>query len=130
MATINSITDSSIKNHLGLFTDEGEADVDATATFLSLSRKELAEACGLSSAEQVRPGRMSEIAKQRVSELAAAMEFVADAFDGDKIKTTFWFKTPNPNFGGSSPKNLILKGRYKKVLAFILSARNANNATA
>jgi len=112
-----------MKNHLGLFNASGDPDVDATSTFLESSRKELAEAFGFTQ-EQLRPDRLSGLAKERVTQLAGALEFVAEVFDGDREKTKFWIKTPNPNFGGASPRDLIIRGRYRKVLQFILAARH------
>ena len=46
------------------------------------------------------------------------------AFNGDVNKTLFWFNTPNPALGSAIPKNLILRGRYKKVLDFVLASRS------
>lgn len=119
----NLIVESGIKNHLGLFQKSGDPDVDATVEFLETSRKELAEAFGFTD-QQLRPERLSGLAKDRIRQLAGALEFAAEAFDGDPAKTKFWIKTPNPNFGGASPRELIIRGRYKKVLQFILAARH------
>ena len=119
----NQISSSTLKNYLKLFDSFGDLDIDATAEFLEASRKELAEAFGYT-AEQLRPTRLSGLAKERISKLAGALEFVAEVFDGNLEKTKFWIKTPNPNFGGASPRELIIRGRYHKVLQFILAARD------
>ena len=117
----NSLQESSMKNYLGLFDEVGDPIVENMTKFLSISRKELAEAFGLS-IDQIRPDRMSDIAKERVRELAGILEFVADIFTGDKKKALFWIKTPNPHFGGVSPRELIIRGRQRKVLSFVLAA--------
>jgi uncharacterized protein (DUF2384 family) len=117
----NPLQQASIKNYLGLFDETGDPIIDRMTEFLAISRKELAEAFGLS-IDQIRPDRMSEVAKQRVRELAGTLEFVADIFQGDKTKTLFWIKAPNPHFGGVSPRDLILRGRQRKVHAFVLAA--------
>lgn len=109
------------KNYLGLFTKTGDPIVEAMIDFLQISQKELAEAFGLT-IDQIRPNRMSELAKQRVRDLAGTLEFVAEIFSGNKEKALFWVKTPNPNFGGISPRDLIIRGRQKKVLDFVLAA--------
>ncbi len=119
----NSISDSLLSNSLGLFTQEGEINVEATRKFLDISKKELAQAFGLSP-DQIRIDRMGKITRERIKELASALEFVAKTFDGDSQKTQFWLNTPNPNLGGSSPKHLITNGRYHKVQKFILAAQN------
>ncbi len=118
----NAISNSIMKNFLGLFTETGEVKIEETREFLKLSKIELANAFGLSP-DQIREGRMAAKTKERVTELATALEFVAETFDGDKAKTLFWLNTPNPNFGGSTPKNLILRGRFHKLLKFILASK-------
>ncbi len=119
----NTISESLLSNFLGLFTKEGEVDVEATREFLNISKKELAQAFGLS-ADQIRTTRIGRMTKERIKELASALEFVAETFDGNREKTQFWINTPNPNLGGSSPKHLIINGRYRKVQKFILAAKS------
>lgn len=118
----NAISSSLLNNFLGLFTDKGEVKIEETRNFLNISKVELAKIFGLTP-DQIREDRMATKTKERVAELAAALEFVAETFDGDKAKTTFWLNTPNPNFGGSTPKNLIVRGRYPKLLKFIIAAK-------
>ena len=45
-------------------------------------------------------------------------------FDGDEAKVQLWITTPNLNFGGSSPWDVIVAGRGHKVLAFIEAAKD------
>ena len=118
----NTISKSPPSNLLGLFTDEGDVNIEATRIFLKMSKVELSTAFGLSP-DQVRIDRMCEVTKRRIKDFSLALEFVAETFDGDKTKTQFWLNTANLNFGGSSPQNLILRGRYNKVLNFILAAK-------
>lgn len=92
-------------NYLGLFDDKGDPIVSRMTKFLSLSQKQLADAFGLS-IDQIRPERMSEMAIQRVRDLAGILEFVARIFKGDEKKTLFWIKTPNPHFGRSRSKRI------------------------
>lgn len=117
----NPLEKLSIKNYLGFFDENGDPILEKMTDFLSISRKELADAFGLT-IDQIRPERMSEIAKQRIRELAGILEFVADIFGGDKKKALFWIKAPNPHFGGTSPRDLIIRGRQKKVQSFVLAA--------
>lgn len=117
-----AIERSLISNILGLFTDTGDVKVEETQKFLSLSRTEMAQVFGVTS-DAFREDRISTKTKQRVAELAGALEFVVEAFKGDIKKTQFWLNTPNPNFGGASPKKLIINGRYNQVLKFILASR-------
>lgn len=117
----NQISDSLLKNQLGLFSSTGEVDVDRTAEFMDISRSQLTEIFGLT-VDQLRPDRMAPKTKDKIAELASALEFVADTFDGNVTRTKFWINTANLNFGGATPRDLILRGRHKKVLTFILSA--------
>ena len=118
----NAISNSLLHNFLGLFAESGEVSVEKTREFLNISKVELGKAFGLSK-DQIREDRMATKTKERVADLAAALEFVAETFEGNKEKTIFWLNTPNPNFGGTTPKNLIIRGRYHKLLKFILAAK-------
>ena len=119
---INPIIETQIKNHLGLFDEEGNVKIEETREFMEISRSQLAEIFGLTS-EQLRPERIGRRTKEKLAELAGALEFVAESYRGDSKKAKFWLKTPNPHFGGATPRELILRGRYKKVMQFILSAQ-------
>lgn len=47
-------------------------------------------------------------------------------FFKDDEKTAFWFSTPNPNFGGTTPDMLIFMGRAQRVKEFIVNALDEN----
>lgn len=117
----NAISKSIHQNRLGLFSADGSVQVERAVSLLDTSKKELAAALGLSF-DQIRQERLTGKAKERVEQLATALELVAETFDGDLNKTLFWIRTPNFNFGGFTPRQLILKGKYKKVIDFIRSA--------
>lgn len=55
-------------------------------------------------------------------DLAQAVEIILAHFDGDESKAMFWLTTPNPNFGGIAPSDLIKMGRGQKVYRFIQNA--------
>lgn len=115
------------KNSLKLYDSKtGDVDVDKTAEFLEITLKDLANVFGVSK-EQIRPERAGQKTKARIEQLIGALEAVSEkSFDGNVEKTKFWLKTPNPNFGYMSPRNLILKGRYLKVIKFIDSVLHAD----
>ncbi len=117
-----NITESLFPNRLGFFSETGEVKIDEVQGFLDVSRKELAHIFGVSP-DALREDRISQKTKERLGELAGAIEQVAEAFEGDLNKTKFWIKTPNPNFGGSSPRQLIVAGRSQYVLKFIFASR-------
>lgn len=119
----NAITRSLPPRRLGLFNESGEVIVDRTVDFLETSKTELASALGISY-DNLRQERLTGKARERMEHLASALEYVAEAFEGDMPKTLYWLRTPNLNFGGFSPRSLILKGKYKKVFEFIMSSRS------
>lgn len=119
----NAISNSDMPNVLGFFTETGDLRVDEMSQFLEISRTELASAFGLT-ADKLRPNRISPKTKERLKELAGAIEFVAETFEGDVNKAKKWINSPNLNFGGSSPKSLILKGRVAKVTKFVFAAKS------
>lgn len=121
MAT-NQITESLPKNYLNLFDENGDVKIEETQDFMEISRTELAELFSLTP-DQLRPDRIGPKTKEKIAELAGALEFVADSFNGDTKKAKAWFKMPNLNFGGASPRELILRGKKNKVLQFILASR-------
>lgn len=118
---------SGFNNRLRLYDPvTGDVDVDKTAAFLGITLTELASVFGVTK-EQIRPDRAGTKTKQRIEQLTGALEAVAEkSFNGDFSKTQFWIKTPNPNFGYISPRTLILKGRYSKVIKFIESVLHAD----
>jgi hypothetical protein len=44
----------------------------------------------------------------------------------DDIKTDYWFTTPNPNLGGTTPDRMIVIGRAHKLEKFIANAEYEN----
>jgi hypothetical protein len=51
--------------------------------------------------------------------MSDAWERVYKYFDDDLFKTHLWFSTDNPMLGGTSPNQMILDGRGKKLIKFI-----------
>ncbi len=119
----NQITESLSKNYLNLFDENGDVKIEETQNFMEISRSELAELFSMTS-DQLRPDRIGPKTKEKISELAGALEFVAESFNGDTKKAKAWFKMPNLNFGGASPRELILRGKKNKVLQFVLTSRS------
>ncbi len=122
LITENPIIESTSKNYLKLFSNTGEVHVEKTINFIDMSLTELAEAFRFTK-DQVRLERMSPRVIAKIKELAGALEMVAEVFNGNEEKTKFWINTPNPNFGGSAPRDIILRGRFAKVQSFILAAK-------
>src|SRR5882757_10700405 len=63
--------------------------------------------------------------KERLEWTANICNLVFEFFD-DEVKTTLWFKTPNPVLGNVAPRDMIRLGRYKKLLRFVTQAVEGN----
>lgn len=55
-----------------------------------------------------------------------AWELVLEFFQGNYLKTMYWFYTPNPQLGDVSPFTMICAGREDKLLKFIEIAIDEN----
>lgn len=113
------------KDYLSLL-DKGEARAPKVIEFVGFKKDDVAKATGVSSNSIRYDDRMPQILKDRLREWANLFNLVAQFFEGDAIKTAFWFKTPNPILGNISPRDMIRFGRYQKLLKFILSALSEN----
>ena len=67
---------------------------------------------------------------ERLHELANIANLVAEFFKGDAHKVGLWFELANPMLGNISPRTMIRAGRYKRLLNFVMEAREAEQAAA
>ena len=111
-----------INTHLGLFDKNGVVKTDKVMSFMDISRVELASAFGLTS-DQLRPEKIASRTRDTIGELAETIEYVAGIFKGSEEKTCKWFNLPNVHFGGSTPKKIILDGRFHKIKSFIYTSQ-------
>lgn len=121
MTNINPLFN--IKTPIGLFDKKGSVKIDRLINFMDISRSELATAFGFTG-DQLRLKRMATRTKEVITELAGAIEHVANTFLGNEDKTRKWFNLPNVHFGGSTPKKIILAGRFRRVKDFIYSSQS------
>ena len=106
---------------MGLFNKKGDVEIDKVVDFMAVSKEQLASAFGFRG-EQLRSDKMASRTKEIIQELAGAIEHVATILSEDKNKTLKWFNLPNVHFGGSTPKAVILSGRFRRVKNFIYSS--------
>jgi hypothetical protein len=66
---------------------------------------------------------------ERLREIANIANLVAEFFAGDAQKVALWFEIANPMLGNISPSRLIRMGKQKRLLSFVVSAREAQSAT-
>jgi hypothetical protein len=112
-------------NYLGLF-GGGLPDLKKTAEFLDFKKDDVASAVNIPIQSVRFDARLPAEAKERLIEIATICELVAQHFKGDIQKTALWFKVANPLLGNLSPRDQIRLGRYRKVLKFVLQARDAS----
>jgi hypothetical protein len=112
-------------NYLGLF-GAGQPDLRKTAEFLEFKKNDVATATNIPVQSVRFDARIPAEAKERLTEIATVCELVAEHFRGDIAKTVLWFRVANPLLGNISPRDQIRLGRYRKVLKFVLQARDAS----
>ena len=105
-------------------------DYRAVSDFLGFDNNELSKLGGVSKQSVRLDDRIPQDLKDSLEQIANIYTLVAEYFNGDVQKTVLWFKTPNPQLGGIFPRDMIRYGRYKKLLAFITEARQANSRSA
>ena len=61
------------------------------------------------------------VARAYAENLTIICGLVFRFFDDDR-KTRLWLRTPNPMLGDVSPREMVLMGRYERLLRFITQA--------
>lgn len=113
---------------LGLYR-EGRPDYKRIAELVRLSKSDLSKLAGVAlSSVRFDVGIPLPVA-ERLRELANIANLVAEYFNGDPTKVALWFELANPLLGNISPRDMIRGGRYKRLLNFVLDAREAERAT-
>ena len=124
---------SSIASHiarrdlLGLYRG-GIPDYKRIADLVQLSKADLSKLAGVAKSSVRFDASIPVPVAERLRELANIANLVAEYFDGDLQKVGLWFELQNPMLGNISPRNMIRGGRYKRLLNFVLDAREAENA--
>ena len=123
-----SITDHIARRDLlGLYR-EGHPDYKRIAELVQLSKADLSKLSGVAKSSVRFDASIPVPVAERVRELANIANLVAEYFDGDVQKVGLWFELQNPMLGNLSPRNMIRGGRYKRLLNFVLDAREAEQA--
>jgi hypothetical protein len=114
---------------LGLYRD-GHPDYKRIAELVQLSKADLSKLAGVAKSSVRFDEDIPVPVAERLRELANIANLVAEYFNGDVNKVALWFELQNPMLGNSSPRNMIRGGRYKRLLNFVLDAREAEAAAA
>ena len=114
------------KDILHLFNSHGDPDANRIADILNYKRKDVSVATDIP-LDRVRLEslRIPRELKERIREWGTAINLVANHFKDEK-KTILWFQTPNPMLGNVSPRDMIMAGRFRKLLKFIQTALEKN----
>ena len=108
-----------------LFSKSLQPDTKRVAKFLNYNKEDISAAANVPLSSVRFDERIPEALVARAREWAIAINLVGDFFQ-DEGKTMFWFQTPNPLLGNISPKEMIRRGRFRKLLEFIQTALDEN----
>ena len=109
--------------NFGIYDD---MDYEEVSNFLKFNKNELSQIGGISKQSVRFDSKIPQALKERLREIAIICSLVAEYFEGDPVKTALWFHTPNPMLGDITPKDMVRLGRSKKLIRFIMEARNEN----
>jgi hypothetical protein len=112
---------------LGLYR-EGNPDYKRIADLVHLSKADLSKISGVAKSSVRFDINIPVPVAERLRELANIANLVAEFFNGDVHKVGLWFELPNPLLGNVAPRTMIRAGRYKRLLNFVLDAREAEGA--
>ncbi|MBB6092106.1 hypothetical protein HNQ60_000952 [Povalibacter uvarum] len=113
---------------LKLWSNDGVADYKRIAELWHLSKADLSKISDVSPASVRFDVNIPRPMAERLHELANIANLVAEFFRGDAHKVGLWFELANPMLGNISPRTMIRAGRYKRLLNFVLEAREAEQA--
>lgn len=104
---------------------QGRPDYRRIADLTRLSKEDLSRLAKVARSsvrfDDAIPGAVAE----RLREIANIANLVAEYFDGDASKVSLWFELPNPMLGHVSPTTMIRGNRCRRLLNFVLEAREA-----
>jgi hypothetical protein len=133
-ATAFSNSGAAIVNHIAsedllhLYRD-GHPDYRRIAELTKLSKTDLSKIAHVAKSSVRFDVHIPEPVAVRLREIANIANLVAEFFAGDAQKVGLWFEIANPMLGNISPRDMIRVGRYKRLLNFVIDAREAEAAT-
>ena len=109
---------------LNLYRD-GRPDYKRIAELTKLSKTDLGKISQVAKSSVRFDAHIPEPVAERLREIANIANLVAEFFAGDAQKVGLWFEIANPMLGNISPRTMIRLGKYKRLLSFVLQAREA-----
>lgn len=122
------ITGHIAEDVLGL-TRKGQTDYRRVVELVQLSKEDLSKIANVAKSSVRFDEAIPLPVAERLREIANIANLVGEFFDGNPEKVALWFELPNPLLGDISPRNMIRGGRYKRLLNFVLDAREAERAS-
>jgi hypothetical protein len=108
---------------------DGHPDYKRIADLTKLSKADLSKISQVAKSSVRFDAHIPEPVAERLREIANIANLVAEFFAGDAQKVGLWFEIANPMLGNVSPRDMIRIGRYKRLLNFVIDAREAEAAT-
>ena len=108
---------------------DGHPDYKRIADLTKLSKADLSKISQVAKSSVRFDAHIPEPVAARLREIANIANLVAEFFAGDAQKVGLWFEIANPMLGNVSPRDMIRIGRYKRLLNFVIDAREAEAAT-
>jgi hypothetical protein len=108
---------------------DGQPDYKRIADLIKLSKSDLSKIAQVAKSSVRFDSLIPEPVAERLREVANIANLVAEFLVGDPQKVALWFEIANPMLGNVSPSDMIRIGRQKRLLAFVVAARDENRAT-
>jgi hypothetical protein len=107
----------------------GRPDYRRVADLTKLSKEDLSKLAKVARSSVRFDDAIPAAVAERLREIANIANLVAEYFDGDASKVGLWFELPNPMLGHVSPVTMIRGNRCKRLLGFVLEAKEAEMAS-
>jgi hypothetical protein len=104
---------------------EGRPDYRRVADLARLSKEDLSKLAKVARSSVRFDDAIPAAVAERLREIANIANLVAEYFEGDASKVSLWFELPNPMLGHVSPATMIRGKRCRRLLSFVLEAREA-----
>lgn len=104
---------------------EGRPDYRRVAGLTKLSKEDLSKLAKVARSSVRFDDAIPAAVAERLREIANIANLVAEYFNGDAGKVSLWFELPNPMLGHVSPATMIRGNRCRRLLNFVLEAREA-----
>jgi hypothetical protein len=104
---------------------DGRPDYKRIAELTKLSKTDLGKISQVAKSSVRFDANIPEPVAERLREIANIANLVAEFFAGDPQKVSLWFEIANPMLGNISPRTMIRLGKYKRLLSFVMQAREA-----